>query len=57
MTLERGTRIEITPEPTPEEQAAILSALEQLRAEEERRPGAWWEAGVRESVLDEPEEE
>ena len=43
----------ITPEPTPEERAAILAALEELRAEEERGPGGWWEAGLRESVEDE----
>jgi hypothetical protein len=55
VSLERGTDIEITPEPTPEERAAILAALEQLRAEEERGPGRWWEAGLRESVEDEDE--
>jgi hypothetical protein len=42
--------LEITPEPAPEERAAILAALEQLQAEEEQGPGAWWEAGLRESV-------
>ena len=57
MTLERGTRIEITPEPTPEERAAILAALVRIRAEDERGPGAWWEAGLRESVLGEAEDE
>jgi hypothetical protein len=55
VSLERGTDIEITPEPTPEERPAILAALEQLRAEEERGPGRWWEAGLRESVEDEDE--
>jgi hypothetical protein len=45
--------VEITPEPTPEQRAAILSALEQVRAEEERGLGRWWEAGLRESVEDE----
>jgi hypothetical protein len=43
---------EITPEPTPEERAAIAASLEQLRAAEEDDPGAWWEAGLRESVED-----
>lgn len=57
MTLERGTHIEITPEPTPEERAAILAALDRIRAEDERGPGAWWEAGLRESVLEEAEDE
>ena len=52
MTLERGTHIEITPEPTPEERAAIAAALEQLAAVEACGPGAWWEAGLRESVDD-----
>ena len=47
---------EITPEPTPEERAAILAALERLRAEEERGPGAWWEAGLRESVEEETDD-
>ncbi len=42
--------VEITPEPTPEERAAILAALERLRAEEAQGPGAWWEAGVRENL-------
>ena len=56
VTLERGNHFEITPEPTPEERAAILAALDQIRAEEERRPGAWWAAGLRESVFEEPED-
>jgi hypothetical protein len=42
--------MEVSPEPTPEERAAILAALERLLAEEERGPGRWWEAGLRESV-------
>ena len=45
--------LEITPEPTPEERAAIVAALEQLRAEEARGPGAWWEAGLRENLDEE----
>lgn len=47
---------DITPEPTPEERAAILAALEQVQAEEERGPGHWWQAGLRENLEDEPEE-
>ena len=47
--------VEITPEPSPEERAAILAAVEQLLAEEAREPDAWWQAGVRENL--EPEEE
>jgi len=48
--------VEITPEPTPEERAAILAALEQFHAEEERGPGRWWVAGLRESVEDEDQD-
>jgi hypothetical protein len=44
--------VEITPEPSPEEQAAILAALELVQAEERDEPGAWWEAGLRENVED-----
>jgi len=51
-----GVNVEITPEPTPEERAAILAALEQVRAAEARGPGAWWEAGLRESVGDEDDD-
>jgi hypothetical protein len=47
--------LEITPEPTPEERAAIVAALEQLRAEEARGLGAWWETGLRENLDDESE--
>jgi hypothetical protein len=53
VSLERGTEIEITPEPTPEERAAIVAALDQLAADEAGGPGAWWEAGLRENVEDE----
>jgi hypothetical protein len=42
--------LEITPEPTPEERAAIVAAIEALDAERPRGPGAWWEAGLRENV-------
>jgi len=52
VTLERGTHIEITPEPSPEERAAIVAALEELAAAEAGGLGAWWEAGLRESVDD-----
>ena len=45
--------VEITPEPTPEERAAIEAALEQLAEDEAGSPGSWWEAGLRESVEDE----
>ena len=48
--------LEITPEPSPEERAAIVAALEQLRAEAERGPGAWWETGLRENLEEGPDE-
>lgn len=47
--------LEITPEPSPEERAAILAALDQLEAEHAQGPGLWWEAGLRESLEDEDE--
>jgi hypothetical protein len=47
--------IEIRPEPSPSERAAILIALEQMlgtaRRDEAPRPFAWALAGRRESVL------
>ena len=56
MTLERGTRFEIDPEPTAEERAAIEAAMARVRAGQERPPAAWWEAGVRENVSADEEE-
>jgi hypothetical protein len=56
VTLERGTRFEIDPEPTPEERAAIVAVMARVRAEQERAPGPWWAAGVRESVSGDEEE-
>jgi hypothetical protein len=55
VSLDRGSHFEITPEPTAEERAAILAALEQLQADE-RAPGRWWEAGVRESIQGDEDE-
>jgi hypothetical protein len=43
-------QLEITPEPTPEERAALEQAVEHALREESDGPGAWWEAGVREAV-------
>jgi hypothetical protein len=45
--------MEITPEPTREERAAIIAALEQLRPDETSGAGCWWEAGLRENLEDE----
>jgi hypothetical protein len=42
--------LEITPEPSPDERKTILAALTALLEGESNAPGAWWEAGVRESV-------
>jgi hypothetical protein len=42
---------EISPEPAPEERAALVQALEQLAEQERARDpaeSAWWRAGVRE---------
>ena len=47
--------VEISPEPTPEERQALLAALARLNGEA-REGSAWWEAGIRESVEEEPEE-
>jgi hypothetical protein len=50
---------QIRPEPTPEERAVILAALERLLSEDSRPPAyrsAWRDAGIREN-LDESSEE
>jgi hypothetical protein len=38
--------IEITPEPSPSERAAIEAAVAAMATEEPTRPSAWWRAGV-----------
>ena len=49
--------VEISPEPTPEEREALWAALARLNGEVRESLGsAWWEAGIRESVEEEPEE-
>lgn len=48
-------RVEIRPEPAPEEREALLRALAARNGSPER-PSAWWEAGVREAVEDGLEE-
>jgi hypothetical protein len=51
--------LEIRPEPTPQERAAILVALERLLADIPRPPAdlsAWRAAGVREN-LDDPDDD
>jgi len=48
--------VEITPEPSPEERAAILAALARLQTDEAHAPGRWWEAGLRENVEDDEDD-
>ena len=49
--------VEISPEPTPEERPALLAALARLNGQVREGSGsAWWDAGIRQSVEDEPEE-
>ena len=49
----------IRPEPTPEERAAILAALERLLSDDSRPPSyrsAWRDAGIRENLDDSAED-
>ena len=46
---------EFTPEPTPEEREALERALEGVAEETPDPRGAWWRAGLRESLDSEPE--
>jgi hypothetical protein len=47
--------LDIDPEPTPEERAALVSALRPLIGEPDlANSGAWWREGVREAVEEEP---
>ena len=48
--------LEITPEPSPEERAALERALARLLEEPGDPRGAWWREGIRENVTD-PEAE
>jgi hypothetical protein len=46
---------EVSPEPGPEERAALVAALEHLAEQELARDpagSAWWRAGVRENLED-----
>jgi hypothetical protein len=50
---------EITPEPSPEERAAILAALREQQSEGSEPPryrSAWRREGIRESLEDEVQE-
>jgi hypothetical protein len=46
--------LEISPEPTPEEREVLVRALAALDGRA-NTGSAWWEAGIRESVEEEPE--
>jgi hypothetical protein len=43
-------RIDITPEPSPEERTAIERALATTSADRSPGPSAWWRDGLREAV-------
>jgi len=43
-------KLEISPEPTPLERAAIEAAVEQALKDLPSASAAWWEAGARENV-------
>jgi hypothetical protein len=49
-------RLDVEPEPTPEEREAIAAAVAALYAERDGTPPAWWLAGVRESLEEEEQE-
>ena len=42
--------VEITPEPTAEERAALLAALASSNGAGRARSPKWWDAGVREAT-------
>lgn len=44
--------LEIVPEPTADERAAIAEALARLPEPGARERGAWWRAGLEESLAD-----
>jgi hypothetical protein len=46
---------EFTPEPTSEEREALERALEGMEAGDQDPRGAWWRAGLSESLGSEPE--
>lgn len=49
--------LEISPAPSETERAAIIAALEEVEAETGAHTarGAWWQAGVRENLDDDPD--
>jgi hypothetical protein len=49
-------KLEITPEPPPEDRQALERALARLLEEPADPRGAWWRAGVLENVTEREEE-
>ncbi len=47
-----GSELEIVPEPSAEERAAVEAALRALGSRRGGDSSSWWEAGVREGVGD-----
>jgi hypothetical protein len=48
-------RLEITPEPSPDERVALERALARLLEEPEEQGSAWWREGIRENLAEEAE--
>ncbi len=42
--------LEITPEPSPDERAAIEAAMAEVQAGSRETAGAWWRAGLLDAV-------
>jgi hypothetical protein len=49
-------RVQITPEPTPEQREALIRALAALDGSRDEE-SAWWQAGIREAAGDESEDD
>jgi hypothetical protein len=48
-------QVDFSPEPTAEERAALLRALDGLDDGRSAAASAWWETGIRGAVEDEPD--
>jgi hypothetical protein len=51
-----GVSVEIRPTPAAEEREAILRALAALDGRKHGGSSAWWAAGVREAIEEDPDE-
>lgn len=49
-------KLEISPEPSAAERAAIEEALERLAGSQEPPPEEWWQAGLRENLAAEEDD-